>query len=91
MRFGVDLGCLRFCLKKLRPPPPFLFKGSFVVCRSSCEFDVTFDNGRAGSIAEDTYFAMFAMSKNKRFGWIEGEIWEKSPFTLGDFIKKRKQ
>ena len=71
MRVGVDLGCLRFCLKKFNRPP-FLFKGSFVVCRAGCEFDVTFDNGRAGSIAEDTYFAMLAMSKNKKFGWIEG-------------------
>jgi egghead protein (zeste-white 4 protein) len=71
MRVGVDLGCLRFCLKQFHRPP-FLFKGSFVVCRAGCEFDVTFDNGRAGSIAEDTYFAMLAMSKNKKFGWIEG-------------------
>ena len=109
MRVGVDLGCLRFCLKKFNRPP-FLFKGSFVVCRAGCEFDVTFDNGRAGSIAEDTYFAMLAMSKNKKFGWIEGtsdtsnecrnnaflcivtgEMWEKSPFTLSDFIKQRKR
>ncbi|CAF2754098.1 unnamed protein product [Rotaria sp. Silwood2] len=90
MRVGVDLGCLRFCLKKFHQPP-FLFKGSFVVCRAQCEFEVTFDNGRAGSIAEDTYFAMLAMSKNKKFGWIEGEMWEKSPFTLGDFIKQRKR
>ena len=71
MRVGVDLGCLRFCLKKLHQPP-FLFKGSFVVCRAGCELEVAFDNGRAGSIAEDTYFAMLAMSKNKKFGWIEG-------------------
>lgn len=72
IRVGVDLGCLRFCLKELNRPP-FLFKGSFVVCRAACEFDVTFDNGRAGSIAEDTYFAMLAMSKNKKFGWVEGK------------------
>ncbi|CAF3659912.1 unnamed protein product [Rotaria socialis] len=90
MRVGVDLGCLRFCLKKINRPP-FLFKGSFVVCRAQCEMEVTFDNGRAGSIAEDTYFAMLAMSKNKKFGWIEGEMWEKSPFTLSDFIKQRKR
>lgn len=90
MRVGVDLGCLRFCLKKFHRPP-FLFKGSFVVCRASCEIEVTFDNGRAGSIAEDTYFAMLAMSKSKRFGWIEGEMWEKSPFTLSDFVKQRKR
>ena len=72
MRVGVDLGCLRFCLKAANRPL-FLFKGSFVVCRAACEFEVAFDNGRAGSIAEDTYFAMLAMSKNKKFGWIEGQ------------------
>jgi egghead protein (zeste-white 4 protein) len=70
-RVGVDLGCLRFCLKKFNRPL-FLFKGSYVVCRASCELEVTFDNGLIGSIAEDTYFAMLATSKNKRFGWIEG-------------------
>ncbi|CAF4145559.1 unnamed protein product [Rotaria magnacalcarata] len=83
MRVGVDLGCLRFCLKKLHRPP-FLFKGSFVVCRAGCEFDVTFDNGRAGSIAEDTYFAMLAMSKNKKFGWIEVD--QIIDFSSGIFI-----
>lgn len=72
MRVGVDLGCLRFCLKKLNRPL-FLFKGSFVVSRAACEFAVGFDNGRSGSIAEDTYFAVLAMSKKKRFGWIEGQ------------------
>jgi egghead protein (zeste-white 4 protein) len=82
MRVGVDLGCLRFCLKKFHQPP-FLFKGSFVVCRAGCEFDVTFDNGRAGSIAEDTYFAMLAMSKNKKFGWIEGLL----RFLIGEQTK----
>jgi egghead protein (zeste-white 4 protein) len=70
-RVGIDLGCLRFCLKKFNQPI-FLFKGSYVVCRSACELEVTFDNGIAGSIAEDIYFALLATSKNKRFGWIEG-------------------
>ncbi len=70
-RVGIDLGCLRFCLKKLNQPL-FLFKGSYVVCRAACELEVTFDNGLSGSIAEDIYFALLATSKNKRFGWIEG-------------------
>ncbi|CAF0867645.1 unnamed protein product [Didymodactylos carnosus] len=90
MRVGVDMGCLRFCLKQLHKPP-FLFKGSFVVCQAACELNVTFDNGKAGSIAEDTYFAMSAMAKNYRFGWIEGEMWEKSPFTIWDFLQQRKR
>jgi egghead protein (zeste-white 4 protein) len=70
-RVAIDLGCLRFCLKNFNKPI-FLFKGSYVVCRSVCEHEITFDNGLVGSIAEDTYFAMLATSKNKRFGWIEG-------------------
>ena len=37
--------------------------GSFVVTRVRVERQVSFDNGVAGSIAEDTYFAMKAVSE----------------------------
>ncbi|CAF1562707.1 unnamed protein product, partial [Didymodactylos carnosus] len=90
IRVGTDLGLLRFCLKVLHAPL-FLFKGSFVVCQAGCEKHVTFDFGLRGSIAEDMYFAMEAMSKGYRFGWIEGEMWEKSPFTFWDFIQQRRR
>lgn len=89
-RVGADMGMLRFCLRKFNKPL-FLFKGSFVVCNAGFERDVSFDNGFAGSIAEDTYFAMSAMTKGYSFGWIDGEMWEKSPFSFWDFLQQRKR
>lgn len=89
-RVGADMGILRFCLKTFHKPL-FLFKGSFVVCKVSIERDVSFNNGAEGSIAEDTYFAMLATSKGHSFDWISGEMWEKSPFTLMDFLRQRKR
>ena len=50
-----------------------------------------FDNGIDGSIAEDCYFAMLASSRGYSFDFIEGEMHEKSPFTLLDFIQQRKR
>jgi beta-1,4-mannosyltransferase len=55
------------------------------------ERDVSFDNGPDGSVAEDCFFAMKAFSKGYSFDWIEGEMYEKSPFTLMDFIQQRKR
>ncbi len=89
-RVGADLGLLRFCLRKLNKAL-FLFKGSFVVCQAGIERAVSFDNGAEGSIAEDTYFAMSALTKGYSFDWIEGEMWEKSPFSVKDFLQQRKR
>ena len=89
-RVGADLGLLRFCLKRFHKAL-FLFKGSFVVCQVGVERRVTFDNGVEGSIAEDTYFAMKAMGKGYSFNWIDGEMWEKSPFSFWDFLQQRKR
>ena len=44
-----------------------------------------------GSTAEDAYFAIKAMDQGYTFDFIEGEMWEKSPFTFNDFIKQRKR
>ncbi|KAG5898628.1 hypothetical protein JTB14_021002 [Gonioctena quinquepunctata] len=55
------------------------------------EKSVSFDNGLDGSIAEDCFFAMRAFSKGYSFNFIEGEMWEKSPFTLWDFMQQRKR
>lgn len=44
-----------------------------------------------GSVAEDCYFAMKAYSEGYTFNFVEGEMWEKSPFTLWDFIQQRKR
>ena len=50
-----------------------------------------FDNGIDGSIAEDCYFAMLASSRGYTFDFVDGEMHEKSPFTLMDFIQQRKR
>lgn len=52
---------------------------------------MSFDNGLDGSVAEDCYFAMKAYMKGYTFNFIEGEMWEKSPFTLWDFMQQRKR
>ena len=55
------------------------------------EKEVSFDNGVDGSVAEDCFFAMRAYSKGYTFNFIEGEMYEKSPFTLLDFLQQRKR
>lgn len=89
-RVSDDMGKLRFQFVMFHKPL-FSFKGSFVVTQVAAEKDVSFDNGRDGSIAEDCFFAMKAMSMNYSFNFIEGDMWEKSPFTLMDFIQQRKR
>lgn len=89
-RVGDDMGKLRFQFKVFHKPL-FSWKGSFVVCKYSAEADVTFDNGPDGSIAEDCYFAMIAFAKGYSFDFIEGEMLERSPFTVMDLIRQRKR
>ncbi|KAK9686132.1 Glycosyl transferase family 2 [Popillia japonica] len=55
------------------------------------EKKVSFDNSMDGSVAEDCYFAMRALDEGYNFTFIEGEMWEKSPFTLWDFVQQRKR
>ena len=55
------------------------------------EKKVSFDNGPDGSIAEDCYFAMIAYRDGYSFDFVDGEMNEKSPFTLWDFLRQRKR
>lgn len=55
------------------------------------ERDVSYDNGPKSSLAEDAYFGLLAASRGYSFGFIEGIMWEKSPFTLMDLIRQRKR
>jgi egghead protein (zeste-white 4 protein) len=89
-RVASDYGVLRFCLKTFHRPL-FSFKGSFVVCKASVEREISFDHGLRGSIAEDSYFAIQAVNRGFTFDWIEGQMLEKSPFSMLDFIKQRKR
>lgn len=90
VRVASDLGQLRFSLKTFHKPL-YSFKGSFIVCKVAVEKHISFDNGINGSIAEDAYFAVKAASLGYTFDWIEGEMWEKSPFSFLDFVKQRKR
>ena len=54
--------------------------------KARAEKEVSFDNGPESSLAEDAYFGLLAASKGFTFGFIEGEMWEKSPFTILDFL-----
>ncbi|KAG5683469.1 hypothetical protein PVAND_012747 [Polypedilum vanderplanki] len=89
-RVSDDMGKLRFQFKVFHKPP-FSWKGSYVVTQLHAEKDVSFDNGMDGSVAEDCYFAMKAFSRGYTFDFIDGEMYEKSPFTILDFIQQRKR
>ncbi|KAG9511407.1 Beta-1,4-mannosyltransferase egh, partial [Fragariocoptes setiger] len=87
-RVADDLGKIRFQFRAFHRPL-FGWKGSFIVNKYTVEKDVSFDHGPDGSIAEDCYFSMVAYKKGYKFQFIEGEMWEKSPFTVADLIKQR--
>ena len=62
-----------------------------IVLKAGAEKEVSFDNGPESSLAEDAYFGLLAASKGFTFGFIEGDMWEKSPFTILDFLHQRKR
>lgn len=89
-RVAEDLGSLRFqfcCLHR----PLFGWKGSYVVSKMGAERRITFDHGPDGSIAEDCFFSMIADRDGHTFDFIEGEMREKSAFTVFDFLQQRKR
>lgn len=90
VRVGIDYGSLRFTLKALHKPF-FSWKGSFIVANAAAEKAVSFDHGPEASIAEDCYFSVVAFQKGYSFGWVEGEMYEKSTFTLKDFVQQRRR
>ncbi|XP_018326378.1 beta-1,4-mannosyltransferase egh [Agrilus planipennis] len=89
-RVSDDMGKMRLQFKMFHKPY-FSWKGSYVVTQVGAERQVSFDNGPDGSVAEDCFFAMKAFSEGYTFNFIEGEMWEKSPFTLWDFMQQRKR
>lgn len=90
LRVANDYGLIRFQFSKLNIPF-FSMKGSFVVANAGAEGQITWDHGPEGSIAEDAFFAIIAMSKGFKFGFIPAEMWESSPFTFGDYLKQRQR
>ncbi|KAI1731818.1 glycosyl transferase family group 2 domain-containing protein [Ditylenchus destructor] len=89
-RVADDMGKLRFQFHVFHKPL-FGWKGSFVVTQVGAERKVSFDHGMEGSIAEDCFFSMIAYRDGYTFDFIEGEMYEKSPFTFWDFLQQRKR
>lgn len=90
VRVGMDFGMIRFTLKYLHRPV-FSWKGSFIVSNAGIERQITYDFGLEGSIAEDCFFALTAWKEGHKFGFVEGEMWEKSTFSAIDYIYQRKR
>ncbi|KAI6197772.1 hypothetical protein M3Y94_01264300 [Aphelenchoides besseyi] len=89
-RVADDMGKLKFQLGVLHKPF-FSWKGSFVVAKLGAERRVNWDHGLEGSIAEDCFFSMIALRDGYSFNFIDGEMHEKSPFTIWDFLQQRKR
>nr|CAG4651867.1 EOG090X07AI [Triops cancriformis] len=89
-RSADDMGKLRFQLSFFHKPF-YGWKGSFVVSKVQAERKVSFDNGIDSSVAEDCFFSLMAYSKGYSFDFVEGEMWEKSPFNVWDFLRQRKR
>lgn len=89
-RVADDMGKLRFQFYYYHKPL-FGWKGSYVVTQLCAERKVSFDHGPDGSVAEDCFFSMIAYRDGYTFNFIEGEMWEKSPFTFWDFLQQRKR
>ncbi|XP_075235092.1 beta-1,4-mannosyltransferase egh isoform X1 [Lycorma delicatula] len=89
-RVADDMGKLRLQFSMFHKPL-LSWKGSYVVTQVGAERQVSFDNGLDGSVAEDCFFAMRAYSQGYSFNFVEGEMWEKSPFSLWDFVQQRKR
>ena len=71
--------------------PYFGMKGSFVVTKYEAERNVTWDFGPEGSVAEDAWFGLAAIDHGYTIDYVEGDMLERSPFTLIDFIKQRQR
>ncbi|XP_018906786.2 beta-1,4-mannosyltransferase egh [Bemisia tabaci] len=89
-RVADDMGKLRLQFSMFHKPL-LSWKGSYVVTQLGAEKAVSFDNGLDGSVAEDCFFAMRAYKEGFSFDFVEGEMWEKSPFSLWDFVQQRKR
>jgi egghead protein (zeste-white 4 protein) len=69
----------------------FGIKGSFLVIPNRTEKLIGFNHGNDGSMTEDTFFAMKASELKVPFAFLEGSMFEKSPFSLLDFLKQRRR
>ena len=89
IRVGDDFG--KFRIQYESHYPWIGMHGSFVVCHNAVEKAIGFDNGLNGSITEDTYFALLAWEKDIQFSWVDGYMYEQSPFSIYDFLMQRRR
>ncbi len=89
IRVADDLG--RFRLQFEHGKAIFGLHGSFIVINQTVERLIGFDHGTAGSITEDSYFALVALRLGIRFKFLPAFMYERSPFTIRDFIQQRRR
>mmetsp|Transcript_79398 Transcript_79398/g.227820 ORF Transcript_79398/g.227820 Transcript_79398/m.227820 type:complete len:974 (+) Transcript_79398:51-2972(+) len=88
-RVGDDMGKFRFQFL-IMGQAMIGMHGSFAVINQGVEEKVGFDFGSIGSITEDSYFAMKSkMEIDVGVTWIDGYMYEQSPFTVMDLIRQR--
>ena len=87
IRVGDDYG--RFRLQYKHGKAYFGIHGSYIVANNEVEQLVGLDHGPKASITEDAFFALMAQSMGIEFGFVDGYMYEKSPFSLKDFVKQR--
>lgn len=89
IRVGDDYG--RFRLQFEHGKSWFGLHGSFIVINNGVEQMVGFDHGPASSITEDCYFALVAQGRGVEYEFIHAFMYEKSPFSLADFVRQRRR
>jgi beta-1,4-mannosyltransferase len=89
LRTGDDM--LRFRAQYAMGKPLFGVHGSFLLIKGSIEKELGWDLGAGGSVTEDASFAIKAWQKGIKFGWVEGEVIEQSPYCFMDFIRQRRR
>jgi hypothetical protein len=89
IRTGDDLG--RFRLQYMMGRSYFGMHGSFILVRSDIENRFGYDYGPETSITEDAHMALKIMDNGYKFGWLNGNVYEQSPYSWRDFIAQRKR
>lgn len=89
IRVADDYG--RFRLQFSHGKAYFGLHGSFVVINVAVERMIGFDHGVASSITEDSYFALVAQQLGVPFKFVPAFMYERSPFTIRDFIQQRRR
>lgn len=89
LRVGDDYG--RFRLQFEYGKAYFGMHGSFVVINNGVESSVGFDHGHVGSITEDAYLALLLQARGYQFKFIHAFMYERSPFSLADFVRQRRR